>query len=308
MGQILFKEKSFKNYARCIELSNGIIDLVVTTGLGPRIIRYGFRDQVNEFCDDAPLTLAVGEEEWRLYGGHRLWHSPEVYPRTYVPDNDPVKWERISKGIRVVSDAKIPNHIEKEMEITIPTSGTNVRIVHKLTNKNTWAVEFAAWALSVMAPGGIEIIPVPQHASHFSDGAKGSRIITLWSYTKMNDPRIYWGDKYITVRQDQGNKSGSKFGISNEDGWAAYINRNHMFVKKFIHLGNSKYPDNGVSYETYFCDFMLEMESLSPLALVEPGESISHTEEWFLKDGVSLESPDETLMDQIVEKHIKKMQ
>lgn len=305
MGKVTISDKTFKNFGKCIEISNGIIDLLVTTELGPRIIRYGFKDQPNEFCDDAPLTLDMGNEEWKLYGGHRLWHSPEVYPRTYVPDNEPVRWERITDGIRVVSDAQLPNMIEKEMEITISSTGTNVRIVHKLTNKNAWAVEFAAWALSVMAPGGIEIIPVPQHASHFSDGAKGSRIITLWSYAKMNDPRICWGNKYITVRQDQGNKDGCKFGISNEDGWAAYLNKNHMFVKKYTHLGNSKYPDNGVSYETYFCDFMLEMESLSPLATVEPGETIIHTEEWTLTDGVTLASSDEREMDEIVEKYIK---
>jgi len=305
MGQITIRTKTYKTYGECIELSNGIIDLLVTTRVGPRIIRYGFKDQSNEFCDDAPLTLPMGNEEWKLYGGHRLWHSPEAYPRTYIPDNVPVSWERIANGIRGVSEARIPNQIEKEMEITISTTGTNVRIVHKLTNKNTWAVEFAAWALSVMAPGGIEIIPIPQHDSHFSDGAKGARFITLWSYAKMNDPRICWGDKYISVRQDPGNKIGSKFGISNEDGWAAYCNKNHLFVKKYTHFGNSKYPDNGVSYETYFCDFMLEMESLSPLSIVEPGESISHVEEWTLTDGVVLPSTDEKQIDELVKKYIK---
>ena len=27
----------------------------------------------------------TGGSEWHIYGGHRLWHAPEVMPRTYYP-------------------------------------------------------------------------------------------------------------------------------------------------------------------------------------------------------------------------------
>ena len=73
----MIKEVEYKNYGKCIEISNGIVDLLITTEVGPRIIRYGFVGERNEFCDDAPLTLDVDGEDWRLMGGHRFWMSPK---------------------------------------------------------------------------------------------------------------------------------------------------------------------------------------------------------------------------------------
>jgi hypothetical protein len=304
MAKVKMKETTYRDYGKCMELTNGSVDLIVTLDTGPRIIRYGLSGQPNEFCDDAPLTLDIEGKEWRLMGGHRLWHSPEAYPRTYWPDNDPVEWEKTGGGIRVLMRDSGWVQVDREMEITLSPSGSGVKIVHTLTNRNAWPVEMAAWALTVMAPGGIEIIPQPQHESHFSDGAKGSRVITLWSYAKTNDPRVHWGDRYITVGQDPDNDTNIKFGISNEDGWAAYLNRGRLFAKKYAHEADAVYPDRGVSYETFVCNFMLEMESLSPLVLLEPDGRVSHIEEWRLFEGVDADTGDEKEIDRIVEKHI----
>ena len=208
--------------------------------------------------------MSVGNDEWRLIGGHRLWHSPEAFPGTYALDNDPVDWEKIENGIRVTSKAEQWVQIKKVMDITLSPTDSKVRIVHKLINGNAWPVELSVWSLSVMAPGGKEIIPQPQNKSQPSDGFKGARVIVLWSYAKMNDPRVYWGDKYITLQQDKNIGANIKFGISNEDGWAAYINNNHLFVKKYSHDRNAKYPDGGVSYETFDCDYMLKWNRFRP--------------------------------------------
>ena len=36
------KEIDFENYGKCVQLSNGVIDVVVTIDCGPRIVRFGF--------------------------------------------------------------------------------------------------------------------------------------------------------------------------------------------------------------------------------------------------------------------------
>jgi hypothetical protein len=304
MGKVNIKEISYKGFGKCMEISNGEVDLVVTVETGPRIIRYGFVGERNQFCDDAPLTLDVNGENWRLMGGHRLWTSPEEYPRTYMPDNKPVEYRKTDRGIIVRQKADPWVQVEKEMEISISERGTRVTVGHKLVNRSAWPVEMAAWALSVMDEGGISIIPVPQHESHFSDGAKGSRVIALWAYSRMDDTRVRWGNKYITLRQDGNVEGNIKFGISNEDGWAAYINKGNMFINKFGYIEGAVYPDKGVSYETFTNDFMLEIESLSPLTMLKPGESLLHEENWYLFKGVDVpENEDE--IDEIAGKYIK---
>src|SRR5664279_5701904 len=92
----------FGGWPNCIRLSNGEIELIATTDVGPRIIRLGFVGGQNLF-HNYPSTLGrIGDREWNNYGGHRLWHAPEVFPRTYAPDNVPVEhgWDGTSLTLR----------------------------------------------------------------------------------------------------------------------------------------------------------------------------------------------------------------
>lgn len=81
--------------------------------------------------------------------------------------------------------------------------------------------------------------------------------------------------------------------MQNEQGWAAYFNHGHLFIKYYKHKEGAVYPDFGVSYETYTNDLMLEMETLSPLTMLEPGSSIEHSEAWELFDDVPMPSDNE---------------
>ncbi|MDF2938011.1 MAG: hypothetical protein K0Q90_3384, partial [Paenibacillaceae bacterium] len=95
---ITVKTITYGGWGNCVEISNGIVDVVATVDLGPRIIRYGFKGQANLFKEDAeqsitnPVLYEGTEDTWHIYGGHRLWTSPEVHPRSYYPDNEPVAW------------------------------------------------------------------------------------------------------------------------------------------------------------------------------------------------------------------------
>ena len=49
---VSYKEISYKNYGKCLEISNGAIDLLVTLDVGPRIIRFGFCGEKNMLFED----------------------------------------------------------------------------------------------------------------------------------------------------------------------------------------------------------------------------------------------------------------
>src|SRR5690348_14215939 len=92
-------KREYKGWKNCIEISNGIADLIATTDVGPRIIRFGFAGRENELCEVADQVGTTGGDEWKIYGGHRLWHSPEHKPRTYELDNNRIEWKRRKNGI-----------------------------------------------------------------------------------------------------------------------------------------------------------------------------------------------------------------
>lgn len=267
----------FKGWKKCIELKSGKLRLIITTEVGPRIIGVFYGDSDNlVYVDPETAGNTKNSKEWHIYGGHRIWHSPEAMPRTYVTDNTPIEVKKTKDGLCFSSGLEHPTGISKSFTIK-KMKGNKFAITHKIRNDNMWDIELAAWALTVMAPGGTAIIPQPQ-------GNKKSllpnRYLIIWPYTNMADKRYTWGDKYILVKQDVNAKTPCKFGINGEDGWLAYVNNGVALKKSFKHFTNAEYPDNGCSIEVYSCNFMLEIETLSPLYLLAPGEEITHIEEW----------------------------
>src|ERR671914_2136240 len=60
----------------CYKLSNGTVELVVTTDIGPRIARYGFVGGESILSEISGSLDAKQRESWQAWGGHRLWIAP----------------------------------------------------------------------------------------------------------------------------------------------------------------------------------------------------------------------------------------
>lgn len=271
------KKTKFMGWQNCIELKSGKFRIIVTTDIGPRIIGAFLAKSDNlVYVDPETAGNTVNKKEWLIYGGHRLWHSPEEKPRTYIPDNKPVEVKKTKDGTMFSRGTEKETGIRKSFTIK-PLGNDRFRIIHKIRNENPWDIEIAAWALTVMAPGGTAVIPQPQGNK---TALLPNRYLTIWPYTNMADKRVTWGNKYTLVKQDKKAKSAFKIGLNCEDNWLAYANKGVALRKRFEHLTDAEYPDNGCSIEVYTNDFMLEIETLSPLYLLAPEEEIVHIEEW----------------------------
>jgi len=288
----------YGGWSSCVRLANDKVEMVVTTEVGPRIIRFGFVGGENELKEFPEMLGRTGDAEWRVYGGHRLWHAPEQMPRSYVPDNAPVRVKETKSGVRLTQAVEAETGIEKEMEVSVSLSGARGRVTHRVTNRGVWPVELAPWALTVLAPGGRAIIPLPPRGSH-EENLAPANTLTLWAYTDMTDARWTWGEKFILLRQDPQASKPQKVGVMVPAGWAAYVRGGRLFVKTFRYVAGAHYPDWGCSVETFTNKDMLELETLAPVAKLDPGASAEHHENWFLFDNVPVPECDAD-----VEKHV----
>src|SRR5260370_10403158 len=84
----------YRGWPNCYRISNGEADLIITTDVGPRIIRYGFVGGQNLFKEFDPQLGKSGESAWQPRGGHRLWMAPEDPVLTYALDNAPIHYEQ----------------------------------------------------------------------------------------------------------------------------------------------------------------------------------------------------------------------
>lgn len=298
MNEIYTDEINYKNLGKCLRIRNNIIELYVTLDFGPRIIHYSYLNGHNILNDRGPLKIQVDNEIWRMIGGHRLWHSPEQKPRTYIPDNDNVNYEIVGNCVKIIQKEEKWTQLQKIIELVLDPYTTEVKLAHKIINKNAWDVEFAAWSITVMRNGGVEIIPQAKNDT----GLLPNSSISLWPYTKMNDPRVYWGDKFIVLKQDENILQPFKIGITNYNGWVGYNFKDLLFIKKFSGAEKGKYPDRGVFFETYTNQNFIELETLSELQRIAPNEVLTHEEQWTLHKDVGFQNYNEDMISNIINK------
>jgi hypothetical protein len=274
----------------CVRLSNGAVELIAATDIGPRILRYGLVDGDNLLGAAPEAGLTTGLGEWKAWGGHRLWAAPENDPRSYVPDNDPIEWTGLGeRSVRLVRPVEGPTGIAKEIVVSLDAEGTGATVAHRITNRNLWPIELAPWAITILngEGGGTVVIPQEPYRSH-DEALLPARPMVLWHYTDLTDPRWAIGRKLVRLRVDAAREEPQKLGVADKQGWAAYLCGSTAFVKDFGYEPGLPYPDEGCNCETYTAGAFVELESLAPMHYLAPGEFAEHTETWRIVQNVEL--------------------
>ena len=112
-------------------------------------------------------------------------------------------------------------------------------------------------------------------------GLLHNRNISVWPYTNLADPRVYFGKRYVTLRQDTNITESFKLGFGLNNAEAYYCLGDDIFRKSYdTNHKTETYPDNGCSFETFTNNGFIEVESLSPLKTVKTNETVSLTEHW----------------------------
>ena len=295
----------YQGWKNCLLATNGEVELIITTDVGPRILRYGFIGDRNEFCVWDEQSGMTGGNDWRCYGGSRLWHGPEVGRRCYEPDNEPVDYEITENGLVLRQNTETWTKMTKETSLTF-LEGTKVRLDFKITNNSPWDADICIWILTLMEKAGTCILPAPQQVRGIApNSVMPAGAIAFWPYTSLSDPRFKIGQNYFRLDQDPNNQQNFKIGLPIFEGWAGYYNQGHLFVKYFDYLPNQRYPDFSSSFELYCCERYAEIETLSPMMILGEGESITHHEIWELYRNVKFPT-DEAEIDQYIRPLIKK--
>ncbi len=302
MAQTIEKA-TYAGWPNCYRITNGTVELIVTADVGPRIIRYGFVGGQNLFKEFKESLGRSKEPNWQSRGGHRLWVAPEVAenisPITYAVDNFPVQIE--VRGDRLIATPPVEAAVglQKQIEVRLAASGTGVEVIHRITNRNVWAVELAPWALTVMAQGGVGITGLPPRGTHPEVLAPSNPLI-IWAFTDLSDSRWVFTRKYIALRQDPKNANPMKIGLFSQDTWGAYRINGELFLKRYAADPTKTYPDFGASYETFTNAEMLELETLGPLTKLQPGQTVEHVETWSLHRNVEILRYDDATLDKVI--------
>ncbi len=285
------EKREYRGWQNAYSLSNGEVELIVLADVGPRVVHYSFCGGENQFHEFADQAGQSGGQEFRLYGGHRLWAWPEI-ESTYYPDNVPVDVAEIDGGLRFSAPVECSSPgigLRKQMAVRLAESGTQVTVSHAIFNDGKTVARISPWTPTVLRPSGRAILPFPPRAAMDKDHYQSIGPLTLWSFTDFSDSRWKMGREFLQLEQQQ--KPAGRFpeqmsGLFNPAEWGAYYRSGSLFLKRAKLIPGANYPDFGCNFEIFTNPEFLELETLGPIVDLAPGQSTTHTEFWWLFENV----------------------
>ena len=253
----------YKNFGKCVVLERGGFKAMITIDIGPRIIYYG-TDNFNFFSEDIDRNVSKGGEffdkeykegeTWYLYGGHRVWKSPENLD-TYTPDNYPVDYT-LEDDFGGEFRCDVSKKFEYRLKVYIDENGS-LSVRNEVKTK-CCDEKFHVWALSVMCKNGILRVPLNDKV----DDLNPIQNLVYWPYDDCRDGRFSMADGLLTVCQTD-NPNPLKLGLFSKKK-RAYYTLGEKTLKITCLTGNDegKYPDFGCNFETYTNNHILEIEWL----------------------------------------------
>lgn len=275
---------AFLGWDTCHKLSDGQIELIVTADIGPRIIHAGLVGGGNLLGTRPDHVGKTGGDDFRVYGGHRLWHAPEQRPRTYQPDNAPVTVSEVEDGLRFDPPVEAATQVQKSITVQLLGDG-RVRLTHAITNHSLWDIPLSIWALTIMAQNGTAIMPLPPPDTH-ENALLPSAPLVLWPYTDLRDERLTFGREHILIRQEPDAAVPVKLGLNSPRRWLAYTHEAGLFVKTFGNDDDIYMVDFGSSTEIFTNNLILELETLGSYVTLAPGATTQHIEHWAIHPSV----------------------
>lgn len=258
-------------------LEGGGLWLEVLATAGPRIVRLGLAGSDDNLLAETPDDgWETPNGRYDLFGGHRLWFAPEDPDLVAVPDADGLELAMEPNGLRMTGEVEPVTGLVRSIALRLdPVSGA-LELSHELCNVGARPIELAPWAITQLPLGGV--VMLPQQAAMDGHHVRPNRSLVLWPYTSWDDVRLEPHDGVVLVRAEAGRRL--KVGYLNEAGWVGYLRGGVLLIRRFEPAIGRRHPDLGCNVETYCRDRYLELEVLGPLAVVEPGASVVHTEQW----------------------------
>ena len=262
-------------------LENDHLRLEYLTTAGPRIVGLSYHGSPNLLADVYDIIWDTPNGDYLPLGGHRLWISPEYPEKTYVPDKTGLSIRKTSRGVELTGASEAASGVRKSIRIEMDPAAAIVKLVHTIENESSNPLSFGSWAITQFCMGGTVVLPQPVGNTD-PQGLLSNRLLVLWPYTNINDPRLVLRDDYILVNA-QPALPAMKLGYANKAGWLAYW-YNGLLFRKTINLiaPGAVYPDGGCNAEVYCGNRFVELESLGALGMVPAGHSIQLVETWEL--------------------------
>lgn len=259
-------------------LAGNGVSVTVTTSMGPRILGLAGPDGRNLLAELPEATIDLpGLPTYRMLGGHRLWHTPEVPASTYRPDEGAVVVAELPDGIDLLGAEDHVQGVQKRIRVRLGAETGVLHVEHEVRNIGASALTTACWAITQVPPRGEAWIPFS--VGEINGPYLPNRAIVLWPYSSLGDDRLELGDTLAVVRGVAGSWGRTKVGTQRQRGWIAWRDGGTVLVIEAAEEPGV-YGDMGAATQCYSCGDFVELETISPAVTLAPGDAVTHVQRW----------------------------
>lgn len=276
-----------------VELTTPALRLVATHGAGTRIAWFGPADGGNLLLwDDAdPLRYVrtAPGKAWNMRGGHRVWTAAmgaDENETTYRPDDAPGTADARADGFTVASAYDPETRTRRGIDVRI-LRDDRLEVVDWLVNEGDMLAGAGLWGLTCSKPN-----PSTRYVIPLGDGGE-------WDTATITVFRCWAGHGTRSFREEQFELTDDAYVLTPRGretkrmlaapaGTIAMVDaqRNLTFAIRSDWQPDAAYPANAnIAMYVGPDNFMVEMETMGPYAVLKPGRRIEHRQEWTLRRG-----------------------
>ena len=258
-------------------IANEHVRLDFLADAGPRLVRLFLGDSTENLLAEVPDThWPTPWGEYYVRGGHRVSPAPEALDLSYVPDNAGLIVEELTNGVRLIRPTEIGSSVSKTIEIQLHPDRPALTLRHTVRNDRSEPLEIAAWAITQLPLGGLAVAPL--RARQDGNRQRPDRQLVLWPYSSWQDARLFADDDFVWI-DALPDEEEFKVGLLAR-GWLGYLRSGVFFLKRFDPQLDLLHPDYNTNVQLYCNQSFIELETLAPLSVLEPGEASVHVETW----------------------------
>ncbi|MBN1796699.1 MAG: hypothetical protein JW804_08500 [Sedimentisphaerales bacterium] len=297
--EVSIRRVEYHGWEDSIEITNDKVRVVVVPVIG-RIMYYGYIGGENLLYEDAEFygrTLSEGKplEEngqaiWATFGGDRIWPSEEsmfveINGHKRPPDHwlDGMAWDANIVDDTVIITSEVSEYcgaqVSREIRLIPNSTRLNIHQVMKkikpAQKKQLEPLPLTIWNITKVEPPSVTMVLLNRDSCF-----DGRVFVPVWDdYDNQGYKNIEIdGDVGFFVPDAQRNQ---KMG-ADAPKWVAAIIGQTVIAEFFSYQADATYPDGGTSTTIFSCPEFTELECMSPLAKLKPGQSMEYEICWEL--------------------------
>lgn len=277
----------YYGYSKAVLLENETTRVVLCPQVGGRVLEYSLNGKNALYLSDAEKSWKPGDRAQSSAGRF------DIGPEYIIPARPQLwsgEWAVEINGPRTVTLTSVKDTatgVQLSRRFELASDSSNLSCTQSIRNTSSTVKEWCHWSRTFAVGKGICVIPLSDRAKHpvsrFPTGYvmyKGRGLINV----KPSDPAIRMVDNALQIFPTP---SEPKLGFDSYAGEILYAAPNDLlFVKRFETFPDRVYNEAaGLTISVWYPDReMVELEPIGPRERLNPGDSASFTEHWWLAE------------------------